>query len=129
MTIGAGMVAGLAEGTESLDPVTPEERERRLAQKPAIIACLGKQAPALALAVERALFDQGKTAVVVSEENAGDADERRRVAQLLTAHGLVAVAVNLGSDIANASASADTEAEIPEAVSSLLQGLVRSKRV
>ena len=129
VTIGAGMVAGLAEGVESLDPVTPEERERRLAQKPAIIACLGKQAPALALAVERALFDQGKTAVVVSEENAGDADERRRVAQLLTAHGLVAVAVNLGSDIANASASADTEAEIPEAVSGLLQDLARSKRV
>ena len=90
-------------------------RLRRLAQKPAISACNGRQAPALALAVERALFDQGKTAVVVTEENAGDADERRRVAQLLTSHGLVAIAVNLGTDIANAATTADNEQEIPEA--------------
>jgi bifunctional enzyme CysN/CysC/sulfate adenylyltransferase subunit 1 len=123
------MVAGLADSGESLDPVSVEERERRLAQKPAIIACNGKQAPALALAVERALFDQGKTAVVVTEENAGDADERRRVAQLLTSHGLVAIAVNLGTDIANAATTADNEQEIPEAVGKLVQELIRSKRV
>ncbi|WBU40139.1 MULTISPECIES: sulfate adenylyltransferase subunit CysN [Marinobacter] len=129
VTVGAGMIAGLTDGLDSLDPVTVEERERRLAQKPAIIACTGKQAPQLALAVERALFDQGKTAVVVTEENTGDADERRRVAQLLTAHGLVAVAVNLGSDIANASVSADSEADIPAAVAGLLQELARSQRV
>ena len=75
------------------------------------------------------MFDQGKTAVVVTEENAGDADERRRVAQLLTSHGLVAIAVNLGTDIANAAATADSEQEIPEAVGKLVQELVRSKRV
>jgi bifunctional enzyme CysN/CysC/sulfate adenylyltransferase subunit 1 len=129
VTVGAGMIAGLTDGLDSLDPVTVEERERRLAQKPAIIACTGKQAPQLALAVERALFDQGKTAVVVSEENTGDADERRRVAQLLTAHGLVAVTVNLGSDIANTGVSADSEADIPAAVAGLLQELARSQRV
>ncbi|OZB13041.1 MAG: sulfate adenylyltransferase subunit CysN, partial [Marinobacter sp. 34-60-7] len=129
VTVGAGMIAGLADGVESLDPVTVDERARRLAQKPAIIACNGKQAPQLALAVERALFDQGKTTVVVSEENTGDADERRRVAQLLTAHGLIAVTVNLGSDIANVSVAAETEADIPGAVSALLQELARSKRL
>ncbi|WP_323753947.1 sulfate adenylyltransferase subunit CysN [Marinobacter sp.] len=123
VTVGAGMIAGLADGLESLDPVTAEERERRLAQKPTIIACNGKQAPALALAVERALFDQGRTAVVVSEENTGDADERRRVAQLLTAHGLIAVVLNLGTDIAHTSVTADSEAEITEAVSGLLRAL------
>jgi len=66
---------------------------------------------------------------VVSEENTGDADERRRVAQLLTSHGLVAVAVNLGTDIANASVSADSETDIPAAVAGLLQDLARSQRV
>ena len=66
---------------------------------------------------------------MVSEENAGDADERRRVAQLLTAHGLVAIAVNLGSDIANASTNAENEADIPGAVSTLVQELIRSKRI
>ena len=106
-----------------------EEGGRRLAQRPAIIACNGKQAPALAQALERALFDQGKTAVVVTEENAGDADERRRVAQLLTSHGLVAITVNLGSDIATTAASADSEQDIPGAVSDLVQELVRSKRI
>jgi bifunctional enzyme CysN/CysC/sulfate adenylyltransferase subunit 1 len=129
VTIGAGMIEGLADGIESLDPVTTDERERRLAQKPAIIACNGKHAPELALAVERALFDQGKTAVVVSEANTGDADERRNVAQLLTAHGLIAIAENLGSDVANATVSAETEQDIPAAVSGLVQDLVRSKRI
>jgi len=129
VTIGAGMIEGLADGIESLDPVTTDERARRLAQKPAIIACNGKHAPELALAVERALFDQGKTAVVVSEANTGDADERRNVAQLLTAHGLIAIAENLGSDVANTTVSADAEQDIPAAVSGLVQDLVRGKRI
>ncbi len=67
--------------------------------------------------------------MVVTEENSGDADERRNIAQLLTSHGLVAIAVNLGSDVANASANADSEQDIPAAVSKLVQELVRSKRI
>lgn len=129
VTIGAGMIAGTAGTVESLDPVTSEERERRLAQKPAIIACNGKQATALALAVERALFDQGKTAVVLTEDNAGNADDRRRAAQVISAHGLVAIVVNLGTDVASAAVSADDDQEITDAVNSLLQDLMRNKRV
>ncbi|MCG2582342.1 MAG: sulfate adenylyltransferase subunit CysN [Marinobacter sp.] len=129
VTVGAGMIAGTASDVESLEPVSVEERARRLAQKPAIIACNGKQAPALALAVERALFDQGKTTVVLSEDNAGTAEDRRRTAQLLSAHGLIAVAVNLGSDVATATASADSDQDIPGAVNELVQGLVRNKRI
>ncbi|WP_328189469.1 sulfate adenylyltransferase subunit CysN [Marinobacter sp. OP 3.4] len=129
VTIGAGMIAGTAGEVESLDPVTAEERERRLAQKPAIVACNGRKAEDLAIAVERALFDQGKTSVVLTEENAGSADDRRRAAQLLAAHGLIAVAVNLGSDVASASVTADSEDAIPGAVNELIQGLVRDKRV
>ncbi|MEQ9544688.1 MAG: sulfate adenylyltransferase subunit CysN [Marinobacter sp.] len=129
VTVGAGMIAGTASDVESLEPVSVEERARRLAQKPAIIACNGKQAPALALAVERALFDQGKTTVVLSEDNAGTAEDRRRTAQLLSAHGLIAVAVNLGSDVATATASADSDQDIPGAVNELVQDLVRNKRI
>ena len=129
VTIGAGMVAGLADAGESLDPVSAEERERRLAQKPAIIACNGKQASALALALERALFDQGKTTIVLSEDNAGNADDRRRSAQVISAHGVIAIAVNLGSDIASASIFADDSEEIAGAVSKLVQDLVRNKRI
>ncbi|MFL1456150.1 sulfate adenylyltransferase subunit CysN [Marinobacter sp. GN3S48] len=129
VTVGAGMIAGTASDVESLEPVSVEERARRLAQKPAIIACNGKQAPALALAVERALFDQGKTTVVLSEDNAGNAEDRRRTAQLLSAHGLIAVAVNLGTDVATASVSADNDQDIPGAVNELLQDLARNKRI
>jgi bifunctional enzyme CysN/CysC/sulfate adenylyltransferase subunit 1 len=129
VTIGAGMIAGSADTVESLDPVTTEERQRRLAQKPAIIACNGKQAPALALALERALFDQGKTTVVLNEDNAGNADDRRRAAQLVSAHSLIAIVVNLGADVASASVSADTSEEITESVSKLIQDLVRNKRI
>jgi bifunctional enzyme CysN/CysC/sulfate adenylyltransferase subunit 1 len=129
VTVGAGMVAGTAGKVESLDPVTAEERERRLAQKPAIVACNGRKADDLAVAVERALFDQGRTAVVLTEGSAGTADDRRRTAQLLAAHGLIAVAVNLGTDVATVSTSADSEGAIPAAVKELIQGLVRDKRV
>ncbi|QSP94545.1 sulfate adenylyltransferase subunit CysN [Marinobacter salinisoli] len=129
ITVGAGMIAGQADKDTSFEPVSAEERERRLAQKPAIIGCGGKQATALALAVERALFDHGKTTVVLTEANAGDTDDRREAAQLLSAHGLIAVAVNLGSDVASASISADSEQEIPDAVSHLVQELIRSKRI
>jgi bifunctional enzyme CysN/CysC/sulfate adenylyltransferase subunit 1 len=129
VTIGAGMIAGSADAVESLDPVSVEERQRRLAQKPAIIACNGKQAPALALALERALFDQGKTTVVLSEDNAGNADDRRRSAQLISAHSLIAIVVNLGSDVASASISADSGDEIAESVNTLVQDLVRNKRI
>ncbi|MEX2474929.1 sulfate adenylyltransferase subunit CysN [Marinobacter sp.] len=129
VTIGAGMIAGTASDVESLEPVTVEERARRLAQKPAIVACGGKKAQALALAVERSLFDQGKTAVVLSEDNAGGPDDRRRTAQLLSAHGLIAIAVNLGTDVASAAVSADSDEEIPAAVHELVQDLVRNKRI
>jgi selenocysteine-specific translation elongation factor len=129
VTIGAGMIAGSADTVESLDPVSTEERQRRLAQKPAIIACNGKQAPALALALERALFDQGKTTIVLSEDNAGNADDRSCTAQVITAHGLIAIVVNLGTDVASASVSADSSEEIAESVSTLVQGLVRNKRI
>ena len=127
VTVGAGMIAGLADSSESLTPVSPEERERRLAQKPAIISCGGKQAPALAQALERALFDQGKTSVVITDDHAANAEDRRRTAQLVAAHGLIAIAVNLGSDVASASVSADSTQDIPEAVSQLVQQLIRNR--
>jgi len=128
VTIGAGMIAGTASDVESLDPVTAEERQRRLAQTPAIIACNGRKAGDLAIAVERTLFDQGKTSVVLTEENAGTADDRRRTAQLLASHGLIAVAVNLGTDVATISVEADSGDDIPGAVNDLLQGLIRNRR-
>ncbi|WP_166264293.1 sulfate adenylyltransferase subunit CysN [Marinobacter caseinilyticus] len=130
VTVGAGMISGLASASdEALDPVSPDERARRLAQQPLIIGCAGKLAQELALAVERALFDLGKTSVVLSEDNAGNADDRCRTAQLLTAHGLIAVAVNIGTDVASASARADDTKDIGKAVAELMQALTHDKRL
>src|SRR5690554_3960635 len=129
VTIGAGMIAGTVGDVESLEPVTVAERERRLAQKPAIIACNGPKARELALALERALFDQGKTSVVLTSENTGTLDDRRHTAQLLTAHGLIAIVEGLGTDVATVSVEADSDDAIPGVVSELLQGLIRDRRV
>ncbi len=130
VTVGAGMITGLSEGSgEQLTPVSIEERARRLAQQPLTIACGGKLSGELALAVERALFDLGKTSVVLTEASAGSADERTRAAQLLTAHGLIAIAVSIGTDVANASARADESSEITKAVSELVQTLTQDKRI
>lgn len=75
------------------------------------------------------MFDQGKTAVILSEDNAGNTDDRRRTAQLLTAYGLIAIAVNLGSDVANVSIASDKTEEVSGVAAALVQELVRNKRV
>ncbi|WP_404363861.1 sulfate adenylyltransferase subunit CysN [Marinobacter sp.] len=128
VTVGAGMISGLADsGTANIEPVSSEERARRLAQQPMIIGCTGQQASELAVAIERSLFDLGKTSVVLDEHNAGTADDRRRTAQLLMANGLIAIAVNIGSDVATATADADENAI--KVAHDLVQTLSREKRL
>ncbi|WP_144823363.1 sulfate adenylyltransferase subunit CysN [Marinobacter piscensis] len=129
VTVGAGMIEGLAETTGTLEPVSPQERERRLAQKPIIIGCAGNQASALALAVERALFDQGKTPVILSEDNAGNASERQQTAQLLTAHGLIAIVINPDAGMAEVTITADSTEEVSGTALSLVQDLVRNREI
>ncbi|BES70712.1 sulfate adenylyltransferase subunit CysN [Marinobacter nanhaiticus D15-8W] len=130
ITIGAGMINGLAQSSsDGLQPVTSEERERRLSQKPIIIGCAGSQAAELAKAIERKLFDLGRTSVVLTEDNAGNADDRRRAAQLLTAHGLIAVAVNIDDDVAGTVATADAESDLAAVGDSVVQELINKKRI
>jgi bifunctional enzyme CysN/CysC/sulfate adenylyltransferase subunit 1 len=128
VTVGAGMIESPADTVDSLEPVEPAERERRLAQKPAIISCNGDQAATLTVAVERALFDQGKTVVVLSDKDT-DTANTLKTARLLTDYGLIAIAINLDSEVASASVSADSEQDIPAAVSQLVQELLRNKRI
>ena len=66
---------------------------------------------------------------MLSEDNAGTVDDRRRFAQVISAHGVIAIAAKLGSDIASASICADDSEEIAGAVSKLVQDLVRNKRI
>ncbi|WP_166254118.1 sulfate adenylyltransferase subunit CysN [Marinobacter salicampi] len=130
VTVGAGMISGLADGSrEVLEPVSSDERSRRLAQKPMIIGCTGPTAEELAYAIERTLFDLGKTSVVLTETNVGTPDDRRRTAQLLMAHGLIAIAVNIGSDVATASAEAVEGQDVAALAHEFVQTLSRGKRL
>ncbi|MCH8498077.1 MAG: sulfate adenylyltransferase subunit CysN [Marinobacter sp.] len=130
VTVGAGMITdAVGSSSTSLDPVTSEERASRLAQKPLIINCAGPQANELALAVERQLFDAGKTTVVLTEAVASNCDDRRRTAQLLASHGLIAVAVNIGDESAAASQKAELGADLGRLADELVQGLIRDKRI
>ncbi|MBS3804919.1 MAG: sulfate adenylyltransferase subunit CysN [Oleiphilaceae bacterium] len=130
ITVGAGMISGLADTHDlPFKPVSREERSRRLAQHPLIIGCTGQRADELAIALERSLFDLGKTSVILNEASAGNADDRRRTAQLLMAHGLIAVAVNIGSDVAGATAEADGDANVTKVAHDLVQSLMRNKRL
>lgn len=130
VTIGAGMIQGAARDSgDALRPVTSEERSKRLAQKPLIIGCSGSQAEDLAVALERQLFDLGRTAVVLAESNAGKTDERRRMAQVLTAHGLIAIVVDIADDVAGAVAKADGDTNLASTAGELVDELIAHERI
>jgi len=128
VTVGAGMITGATDASnDNLEPVSAEERHRRLAQRPLLIGALGAQAQALAQALERQLFDLGKTVVVLDAQGVPDPDERRRTAELLLAHGLVVVATDLGDDVASLAVTANHPDEIAARVRESLQSLRERK--
>ena len=113
VTVGAGMIAGAAQGgSENLEPVSTEERQRRLAQKPLLLGTLGAQALPLAQALERQLFDLGKTVVLLDGQNLPDLEERRRTAELLLTYGLVVIATDLGDDVASLAVRAESPDQV-----------------
>jgi len=128
VTIGAGMIVEAGGSSDNLEPVSADERSRRLVQKPVAIAVSGSAGNQLALAVERALFDQGKTAVVVGPEAGLHGEALAQTARLLTRHGLIAVVSQLSDDEADLAASADDESAIPAAVNTLLQAFAKTQR-
>lgn len=117
VTVGAGMITGAAGSRVLNQPVSAEERARRLGQSPQLVSCLGSAADALSRAVERQLFDSGRTVVVLNDQNVPNSEERRRMAGLLLAQGLVVVTTGLGD--ADIALLADTEDAIPAALSRL----------
>lgn len=124
VTVGAGMITGAARGDgQTTQPVSAEERQRRLAQKPLLIGVKGAQTQAVTQALERQLFDLGKTVVVLDGQNVPDLDERRRTAELLIAQGLVVVAADLGDDVAQLAVNADSSESITSQVQDTLQAL------
>lgn len=118
VTIGAGMIDKAVKTSDASDwePVSTQERSVRLGGEPQTFSCNGELAETLAKAVERALFDQGRTSVVLNNENCPDINDRIKTAAVLNAAGFTAIVAN-GGNIAEAQViSADNETELQKAV-------------
>ncbi|WP_250654838.1 sulfate adenylyltransferase subunit CysN [Alkalimarinus coralli] len=126
VTIGAGMIENACDegDLDEWAPVTADERAIRFNQQPMQIACTGAAAEQLALAVERKLFDLGKSAVVLSEINTADDSERNKIAQALTQAGLIAVTVvSSAPEEADVVLSAESDSDLKNDINTLVQKL------
>ncbi|UZE97118.1 sulfate adenylyltransferase subunit CysN [Alkalimarinus alittae] len=126
VTIGAGMIENACDegDLDEWAPVTAEERAIRFNQQPLQIACTGAAAEQLALDVERKLFDMGKSAVVLSEVNTADDQERNKVAQILVQSGLIAVTVlESATEQADIVLTAESDSDLTKDIKSLLKQL------
>lgn len=126
VTIGAGMIEKACDegDLDEWAPVTAEERAIRFNQQPLQIACTGAAAEQLALDVERKLFDMGKSAIVLSDTNTADDQERNKIAQVLKQSGLIAVTV-VKSDTAQADIvlTAESDSDLANDINLLIQKL------
>ncbi|MDX1452363.1 MAG: sulfate adenylyltransferase subunit CysN [Oleiphilaceae bacterium] len=122
VTVGAGMIVQQIDDDQldTWEPVSAIERQARLDQTPAIIACQGEAAEALAQAVDRKLFNLGRTAVLVTSQMAEDEAQRLVIAKALKEAGLIAIlATAAASDVADSNLSATTDGDIGKAVAAL----------
>ena len=72
VTVGAGMIVGLAEKELEVRKVTPEERAARFGQKAVTLWLTGENARETAYRMERRLFDLGHASAVLDDESLGD---------------------------------------------------------
>jgi bifunctional enzyme CysN/CysC len=89
VTVGAGMIVGLAEKSTKTHRVTSEERSARFGQKAITLWLSGANARKLAHQLDRMLFDMGHAAFVLEDDSlAGTAAV---IAQNLNLAGLICV--------------------------------------
>jgi len=116
VTVGAGMIEAIAEDQSSnWEPVSEGERAARLEhQTPTIISCMGEAAEILAQAVERKLFNLGRTTVLVTNHMTDSDKEKLLIAKALKEAGLIAItSLSKASDLADISLKADNDTDIP----------------
>lgn len=122
ITVGAGMIDSAIDDQQSSnwEPVSLAERHARLEQTPAIIACTGEAADILAQAVERKLFNLGRTSVLITHHMAETDDEKLVIATALKEAGLIAITpLSANSNLSDQTLSAAKDADIPLQVKSL----------
>jgi len=122
VTVGAGMIDSAAEDqTANWEPVSQAERAARLEhQTPSIIGCIGEAADVLAQAIERKLFNLGRTAVLITNHMTDSDQEKLLIAKALKEAGLIAIVpLKEASDLVDSSASANTDSDIPDQVNTI----------
>ena len=123
VTVGAGMIVSKVESASlgDWDPVGQAEREQRYGQTGQVISCGGDAAAVLAQAIERQLFNTGRTAVLINGEHS--TEEKTMIANTIKAAGLIAVVVVANSNSertdADQHASANSDNDIDSAVKGL----------
>ncbi|TVP55121.1 MAG: sulfate adenylyltransferase subunit CysN [Halomonadaceae bacterium] len=126
VTVGAGMIESpVTTGDDLMAPVSADDWRRRLDQKPVLIECAGDAADSLARALQRSLFDMGKTAIALTPENSDSDEERGMMARVLQAQGMIVLATGLEGRSADYSISANDNAGITKANAELLETLRR----
>lgn len=93
VTIGAGMIVEKTDGhgVENWEPVSATDRVNRYEQSPAIINCQGEAADVLAQAVERKLFDLGKTSLVLDPKDFSNNEAYLDAANAVKKAGFIAI--------------------------------------
>lgn len=89
VTVGAGMISGVAEKQAEVRKVSPQERAARFGQKPVTIWLKGPGNVEAAYRLDRGLFDLGHASTVLSDETLGD--QAGLVASHLNEAGLICI--------------------------------------
>jgi sulfate adenylyltransferase subunit 1 len=124
VTIGAGMIVEKTDGhgVENWAPVSATDRVNRYEQSPAIINCEGEAAEVLAQAVERKLFDQGKTSLVLYSKDFADKESYMDAANAVKKAGFIAIIATddqVSADIADIKIGAKSDQDIAKALTQL----------
>jgi bifunctional enzyme CysN/CysC/sulfate adenylyltransferase subunit 1 len=92
VTVGAGMIVGAADDTNSdqLTAVSSKEKADRFDQKAASIVLTGSNKHVLAGAIDRKLFALGKSAALVSKDDIGN-NNPEDIALIIKQAGLIAI--------------------------------------
>lgn len=116
VTVGAGMIEAAAEDhTSSWEPVSQAEKAARLEhQEPRIILCHGEASDILGQAVERKLFNLGKTSILITEQMAKSDTEKVLIANAIKMAGLIAIICSNDAEIAaDLTLTANIDTDIP----------------
>lgn len=122
VTVGAGMIDSAAEDqTANWEPVSQAERAARFEhQMPCIIGCTGEAADVLAQAIERKLFNLGRTAVLITNHMTDSDQEKLLIAKALKEAGLIAIVpLKEASELVDSSVSANKDSDISDQVNTI----------